>query len=71
MTRGERSSGSHLASAEIRVVRLISEAMEKVETDGVITVEESKSLGTTLDVVEGYAVRQRMAANSEDGSSSR
>ena len=29
------------------------EAMEKVGNDGVITVEEAKSLGTTLDVVEG------------------
>ena len=32
---------------------LIAEAMEKVGKDGVITVEESKSLGTTLEVVEG------------------
>ncbi len=32
---------------------LIADAMEKVGNDGVITVEESKSLGTTLDVVEG------------------
>ena len=32
---------------------LIAEAMEKVGNDGVITVEESKSMGTTLDVVEG------------------
>ncbi len=31
---------------------LISEAMEKVGTDGVITVEESRSLALTLDVVE-------------------
>ncbi len=35
---------------------LISEAMEKVGHDGVITVEESKSLGTTLDVVEGLQI---------------
>ena len=33
--------------------QLIAEAMDKVGHDGVITVEESKSLGTTLDVVEG------------------
>ncbi len=33
--------------------RLIAEAMEKVGKDGVITVEESKSMGTTLEVVEG------------------
>ncbi|MDD4565624.1 MAG: chaperonin GroEL [Eubacteriales bacterium] len=32
---------------------LIAEAMEKVGRDGVITVEESKSMGTTLEVVEG------------------
>ena len=32
---------------------LIAEAMEKVGHDGVITVEESKSFGTTLKVVEG------------------
>ncbi len=32
---------------------LIAEAMEKVGTEGVITVEESKSFGTSLKVVEG------------------
>lgn len=32
---------------------LIAEAMDKVGKDGVITVEESKSMGTTLEVVEG------------------
>ena len=32
---------------------LIAEALEKVGTDGVITVEESKSFGTNLKVVEG------------------
>jgi chaperonin GroEL len=32
---------------------LIAEAMEKVGKDGVITVEESKSIGTDLKVVEG------------------
>lgn len=32
---------------------LIAEAMEKVGNDGVITVEESRSIGTTLEVVEG------------------
>jgi len=33
--------------------KLIAEAMEKVGSDGVITVEESKSMGTTLETVEG------------------
>ena len=32
---------------------LIADAMEKVSNDGVITVEESKTMGTNLDVVEG------------------
>ena len=32
---------------------LISQAMEKVSSDGVITVEESKTMGTELEVVEG------------------
>ncbi|MFO7636278.1 MAG: chaperonin GroEL [Clostridia bacterium] len=32
---------------------LIAEAMEKVSKDGVITVEESKTMGTSLEVVEG------------------
>lgn len=33
--------------------KMIAEAMERVGNDGVITVEESKSMGTTLEVVEG------------------
>ena len=33
--------------------RLIAEAMDKVGADGVITVEESKTTGTTLETVEG------------------
>ena len=33
--------------------KLIAEAMEKVTADGVITVEESKTMGTNLEVVEG------------------
>ncbi|MBO4649865.1 MAG: chaperonin GroEL [Clostridiales bacterium] len=32
---------------------LISQAMDKVSSDGVITVEESKTMGTELEVVEG------------------
>ena len=35
------------------VGNLIADAMDKVGTDGVITVEESKSMGTSLEVVEG------------------
>ena len=37
------------------VGRMIAEAMEKVSTDGVITVEESTSLATELEITEGMA----------------
>ena len=42
-----------ISAADEEVGKLISDAMQKVGKDGVITVEESKSMGTTLDVVEG------------------
>ena len=42
-----------VSAADEEIGNLIAEAMEKVGSDGVITVEESKSLGTTLDIVEG------------------
>ena len=42
-----------VSAADPRSGDLIAEAMEKVGKDGVITVEESKSMGTTLEVVEG------------------
>ncbi len=42
-----------ISAADETIGQLIADAMEKVGKDGVITVEESKSLGTTLDVVEG------------------
>ncbi|MDR2356243.1 MAG: chaperonin GroEL [Clostridiales Family XIII bacterium] len=42
-----------VSASDSSVGDLISEAMEKVGTDGVITVEESKSIETVLEVVEG------------------
>ena len=42
-----------VSAADEEIGHLIAEAMEKVGKDGVITVEESKSMGTTLEVVEG------------------
>ena len=42
-----------ISASDEEIGRLIADAMEKVGKDGVITVEESKGLGTTLDVVEG------------------
>ena len=41
------------AGNDDEVGNLIAEAMEKVGQDGVISVEESKSMGTSLEVVEG------------------
>ena len=42
-----------ISAGDNEIGSLIADAMEKVGKDGVITVEESKSLGTTLDIVEG------------------
>ena len=42
-----------ISAGDEEIGSLIAEAMEKVGKDGVITVEESRSMGTTLDVVEG------------------
>ena len=42
-----------VSANDAEIGQLIAEAMEKVGKDGVITVEESKTLGTSLDVVEG------------------
>ncbi len=43
------------AGGDEEVGRMIAEAMEKVSADGVITVEESKSLATELEITEGMA----------------
>jgi len=42
-----------ISADDEEIGNLIAEAMEKVGNDGVITVEESRSIGTTLEVVEG------------------
>ena len=42
-----------VSSADETIGKLIAEAMEKVGKDGVITVEEGRSIGTNLEVVEG------------------
>src|SRR5699024_5200761 len=42
-----------ISSGDDQVGELIAEAMECVGNDGVITIEESKSLATELEVVEG------------------
>jgi len=45
--------GAISANSDPTIGNIIAEAMEKVGKDGVITVEEAKTLETTLDVVEG------------------
>lgn len=59
-----------VSSADLEVGKLISDAMEQVGRDGVITVEESKTMGTTLSVVEGMQFERGflssyMASNKE------
>src|SRR6202000_1636929 len=45
--------GTISANGDHEVGKMIAEAMAKVGNEGVITVEEAKSLDTELDVVEG------------------
>jgi chaperonin GroEL len=45
--------GTISANLDETIGRIIAEAMAKVGKDGVITVEESRTLDTTLDIVEG------------------
>jgi chaperonin GroEL len=53
----EKEEMMHVASIsaknDLEIGRLIADAMEKVGKEGVVTVEESKSIDTTLEMVEG------------------
>jgi len=53
--KGEMISqvGTISANTDKQIGSIIAEAMKKVGKDGVITVEESKTMDTTLEVVEG------------------
>lgn len=42
-----------ISAGDIEVGTMIADAMDKVSTDGVITVEESKTMNTELELVEG------------------
>ena len=53
-TRKEKSQvGAISAHGKLPIGELVADAMEKVGNEGVITVEESKTTETALDVVEG------------------
>ncbi|MBI5187324.1 MAG: chaperonin GroEL [Nitrospinae bacterium] len=52
-TRERAQVGTISANNDSTIGNLISEAMEKVGKDGVISVEEAKSMETSLDIVEG------------------
>src|SRR6187401_3182689 len=45
--------GTISANSDATIGKIIAEAMDKVGKDGVITVEEAKTLETSLDLVEG------------------
>lgn len=52
-TRDDIAQIASISAANPEVGTLIADAMEKVGNDGVITIEESRGVDTTLDVVEG------------------
>ena len=52
-TKAKIAQVAAIAAREKRIGEVISEAMDKVGKDGVITVEECKSAETTLELVEG------------------
>ena len=65
-----------ISAADDEVGELVADAMEKVSKDGVITIEESKTMKTELRPGRRYAVRQRLCVRlhvhryGQDGSSS-
>lgn len=52
-TKDKIAQVASISSADTTIGGLIADAMEKVGNDGVITVEDSKTMGTSLKVVEG------------------
>jgi len=51
--KGDISRVAAVSAADEEIGQLIADAMEKVGNEGVITVEESRTMGTEFDVVEG------------------
>ncbi|HZK44429.1 MAG TPA: chaperonin GroEL [Syntrophomonadaceae bacterium] len=54
-TKEAISQVASISASDTEIGQLIADAMEKVGKDGVITVEESQSVGTSLEVVEGMS----------------
>ncbi|NLL19159.1 MAG: chaperonin GroEL [Clostridia bacterium] len=52
-TKEEIAHVASISANDKEIGELIAEAMEKVGRDGVITIEESKGIETTVDIVEG------------------
>ncbi|KAF1083846.1 60 kDa chaperonin [Sporotomaculum syntrophicum] len=52
-TRAAIAQVASISANDESIGTMVADAMEKVGKDGVITVEESKGIGTTLEVVEG------------------
>ncbi|OLS03474.1 chaperonin GroEL [Tissierella creatinophila] len=52
-TKEDIAQVASISAGDEEIGNLIAEAMDRVGKDGVITVEESRSTGTTLEVVEG------------------
>lgn len=52
-TNEEKAQIAAISAGDVAIGELISEAMEKVGDNGVITVEEGKSVGTELEFTEG------------------
>jgi chaperonin GroEL len=52
-TKAEKAQVAAISASDEEIGGLIADAMEKVGNDGVITVEESKTMDTSLETVEG------------------
>ena len=69
-TKEEKAQVASISANDNEIGKLIAEAMDKVGDDGVITVEESQTFGTEVEVVEGLQfdkgyINPYMATNTE------
>jgi chaperonin GroEL len=69
-TKEEKAQVASISANDDEIGKLIAEAMDKVGDDGVITVEESQTFGTEVEVVEGLQfdkgyINPYMATNTE------